>query len=102
MKTVTMKLENANAELRVGDSNGVVIINNNNLVSIEELKEILSMFNYLNNSTADTKINVINVRNSKDVMQDSTGKEELIVNVIVLVYLMNLVSSLKGQKIGFD
>lgn len=56
MKTVTMKLENANAELRVGDSNGVVIINNNNLVSIEELKEILSMFNYLKNSTADTKI----------------------------------------------
>lgn len=56
MKTVTMKLENANAELRVGDSNGVVIINNNNLVSIEELKEILSMFNYLNNSTTETKI----------------------------------------------
>lgn len=56
MKTVTMKLENANAELRVGDSNGVVIINNNNLISIEELKEILSMFNYLNNSKADTKI----------------------------------------------
>ena len=55
MKTVTMKLENANAELRVGDSNGIVIINNNNLVSIEELKEILSMFNYLKNSTADTK-----------------------------------------------
>ena len=55
MKTVTMKLENVNAELRVGDSNGVVIINNNNLVSIEELKEILSMFNYLKNSTADTK-----------------------------------------------
>ena len=54
MKTVTMKLENVNAELRVGDSNGVVI-NNNNLVSIEELKEILSMFNYLKNSTADTK-----------------------------------------------
>ena len=45
MKTVTMKLENVNAELRVGDSKGVVIINNNNLVSIEELKEILSMFN---------------------------------------------------------
>ena len=42
MKTVTMKLENANAELRVGDSDGVVIINNNNLVSIGELKEILS------------------------------------------------------------
>ena len=39
MKTVTMKLENANAELRVGDSNGVVIINNNNLVSIDELKK---------------------------------------------------------------
>ena len=56
MKTVTMKLENANAELRVGDSNGVVIINNNNLVSIEELKEILSMFNYLNNSATETKI----------------------------------------------
>ena len=56
MKTVTMKLENVNAELRVGDSNGIVIINNNNLVSIEELKEILSMFNYLKNSTADTKI----------------------------------------------
>ena len=56
MKTVTMKLENVNAELRVGDSNGVVIINNNNLVSIEELKEILSMFNYLNNSMVDTKI----------------------------------------------
>ena len=56
MKTVTMKLENVNAELRVGDSNGVVIINNNNLISIEELKEILSMFNYLKNSTADTKI----------------------------------------------
>ena len=56
MKTVTMKLENANAELRVGDSNGIVIINNNNLVSIEELKDILSMFNYLKNSTADTKI----------------------------------------------
>lgn len=56
MKTVTMKLENVNAELRVGDSNGVVIINNNNLVSIEELKEILSMFNYLKNSAADTKI----------------------------------------------
>lgn len=56
MKTVTMKLENANAELRVGDSNGVVIINNNNLVSIDELKEILSMFNYLNNSTIETKI----------------------------------------------
>ena len=55
MKTVIMKLENVNAELRVGDSNGVVIINNNNLVSIEELKEILSMFNYLKNSTADTK-----------------------------------------------
>ena len=49
MKTVTMKLENANAELRVRDSNGIVIINNNNLISIEELKEILSMFNYLNN-----------------------------------------------------
>lgn len=56
MKTVTMKLENANAELRVGDSDGVVIINNNNLISIDELKEILSMFNYLNNSVADTKI----------------------------------------------
>ena len=56
MKTVTMKLENVNAELRVGDSNGIVIINNNNLVSIEELKEILSMFNYLKNSKADTKI----------------------------------------------
>ena len=56
MKTVTMKLENANAELRVRDSNGIVIINNNNLISIEELKEILSMFNYLKNSTADTKI----------------------------------------------
>ena len=56
MKTVTMKLENVNAELRVGDSNGIVIINNNNLVSIEELKDILSMFNYLKNSTADTKI----------------------------------------------
>ena len=56
MKTVTMKLENANVELRVGDSNGIVIINNNNLISIEELKEILSMFNYLNNSTTDTKI----------------------------------------------
>ena len=53
MKTVTMKLENANAELRVGDSNGVVIINNNNLVSIDELKEILSMFNYLNNSATE-------------------------------------------------
>ena len=51
-----MKLENANAELRVGDSNGIVIINNNNLVSIDELKEILSMFNYLNNSTTETKI----------------------------------------------
>ena len=56
MKTVTMKLENANAELRVGDSNGVVIINNNNLGSIAELKEILSMFNYLNNSATETKI----------------------------------------------
>ena len=56
MKTVTMKLENVNAELRVGDSKGVVIINNNNLVSIEELKEILSMFKYLNNNTTDTKI----------------------------------------------
>lgn len=56
MKTVTMKLENANAELRVGDSNGVVIINNNNLVSVDELKEILSMFNYLNNSATETKI----------------------------------------------
>ena len=55
MKTVTMKLENVNAELRVGDSKGVVIINNNNLVSIEELKEVISMFNYLKNSTADTK-----------------------------------------------
>ena len=51
-----MKLENANAELRVGDSNGVVIINNNNLVSIDELKEILSMFNYLNNNATETKI----------------------------------------------
>lgn len=56
MKTVTMKLENANAELRVGDSDGVVIINNNNLVSIGELKEILSMYNYLNNATTDAKI----------------------------------------------
>lgn len=56
MKTVTMKLENANAELRVGDSNGIVIINNNNLVSIDELKEILSMFNYLKNSATETKI----------------------------------------------
>ena len=57
MKTVTMRLENVNAELRVGDSNGIVIINNNNLVSIDELKEILSMFNYLNNSATETKIN---------------------------------------------
>jgi hypothetical protein len=56
MKTVTMRLENANAELRVGDSNGIVIINNNNVVSIDELKEILSMFNYLNNNTTETKI----------------------------------------------
>lgn len=56
MKTVIMKLENANAELRIGDSNGVVIINNNNLVSIDELKEILSMFNYLNNNATETKI----------------------------------------------
>lgn len=56
MKTVIMKLENANAELRMGDSNGVVIINNNNLVSVDELKEILSMFNYLNNSATETKI----------------------------------------------
>lgn len=56
MKTVTMRLENANAELRVGDSNGIVIINNNNVVSIDELKEILSMFNYLNNNTIETKI----------------------------------------------
>ena len=51
-----MRLENANAELRVGDSNGIVIINNNNLVSIDELKEILSMFNYLNNNATETKI----------------------------------------------
>ena len=56
MKRVTMRLENANAELRVGDSNGIVIINNNNLVSIDELKEILSMFNYLNNNATETKI----------------------------------------------
>jgi hypothetical protein len=56
MKTVTMKLENVNAELRVGDSNGIVIINNNNLVSIDELKEILSMFNYLSNSATETKV----------------------------------------------
>lgn len=56
MKTVTMRLENVNAELRVGDSNGIVIINNNNLVSIDELKEILSMFNYLNNNATETKI----------------------------------------------
>ena len=56
MKTVTMRLENANAELRVGDSNGIVIINNNNLGSIDELKEILSMFNYLNNNATETKI----------------------------------------------
>ena len=56
MKTVTMRLENANAEIRVGDSNGIVIINNNNLVSIDELKEILSMFNYLNNNATETKI----------------------------------------------
>lgn len=56
MKTVTMRLENANAELRVGDSNGIVIINNNNLVSIDELKEILSMFNYLNNNATETKV----------------------------------------------
>ena len=56
MKTVTMKLENANVELRVGDSNGIVIINNNNLVSIDELKEILSMFNYLNINATETKI----------------------------------------------
>ena len=56
MKTVTMRLENANAELRVGDSNAIVIINNNNLVSIDELKEILSMFNYLNNNATETKI----------------------------------------------
>ena len=56
MKTVTMRLENAHAELRVGDSNGIVIINNNNVVSIDELKEILSMFNYLNNNTTETKI----------------------------------------------
>lgn len=56
MKTVTMRLEHVNAELRVGDSNGIVIINNNNLVSIDELKEILSMFNYLNNNTTETKI----------------------------------------------
>ena len=55
MKTVTMRLENANAELRAGDSNGIVIINNNNIVSIDELKEILSMFNYLNNSETETK-----------------------------------------------
>ena len=56
MKTVTMKLENANVELRVGDSNGIVIINNNNLISIDELKEILSMFNYLNINATETKI----------------------------------------------
>lgn len=56
MKTVTMRLENANAELRVGDSNGIVIINNNNLVSIDELKEILSMFNYLNNNATEIKV----------------------------------------------
>ena len=56
MKTITMRLENANAELRVGDSNGIVIINNHNLVSIDELKEILSMFNYLNNNATETKI----------------------------------------------
>ena len=55
MKTVTMRLENANSEIRVGDSNGIVIIHNNNLVSIDELKEILSMFNYLNNSATETK-----------------------------------------------
>lgn len=51
-----MRLENANAELRVGDSNGIVIINNNNIVSIDELKEILSMFNYLNNNATEIKI----------------------------------------------
>ena len=56
MKTVIMELENAKVELRVNDSNGIAIINNNNLVSIEELKEILSMYNYLSNSIANTKI----------------------------------------------
>ena len=56
IKTVTMRLDNANAELRVGNSNGIVIINNNNLVSIDELKEILSMFNYLNINATETKI----------------------------------------------
>lgn len=56
MKTVIMKLENAKIELRVNDSNGIAIINNNNLVSIEELKEILSMYNYLSNSITNIKI----------------------------------------------
>lgn len=50
MKTVIMELENVKAELRVNDSNGIIIINNNNLISIKELKEILSMYNYLSNS----------------------------------------------------
>lgn len=56
MKTVIMELENAKVELRVNDSNGIAIINNNNLVSIEELKEILSMYHYLSNSIVNTKI----------------------------------------------
>lgn len=54
MKTVIMELENVKAELRVNDSNGIIIINNNNLISIKELKEILSMYNYLSNSIKDT------------------------------------------------
>ena len=30
------------------------------------------------------------------------GREKLIVNVFVLAYLINLASSLKGQKTGFS
>lgn len=52
MKKVVMQLENARVEVKADSTE--IIMDNSIRTSIEELREILSMYNYLN-SDASTK-----------------------------------------------
>lgn len=55
-KTVRMQLESANALLTVADTKGIVVLDNSVRLTIGELKEIISMYNYLNQPQEKTMV----------------------------------------------
>lgn len=55
VKKVVMQLEKARVEVQADNEKGQVIFDNSVCVSVDELKEILSMYAYLNQQNTSNK-----------------------------------------------